>query len=526
VSGRDEVLARYELVMGMEVHAQLNTRTKLFCGCKLEFAAPPNSRTCPVCLGHPGVLPVLNAAAFEKGLRLAAAFEATIAPATEFDRKNYYYPDLPKNFQISQMFRNLGEGGRLQLLRSGKVVRMHNVHLEEDAGKLSHSDGGRASTVDLNRAGTPLAEIVTMPDFRSLEEVDDYMDTLTEVLRVLDVCRCQMQEGNLRFEVSISVRPAGADALGQRTEIKNLNSYSAVRRAITYEHARQVALLEAKKTPRQETRLWDGEEDSAYEAGVADAWKVPAAAVRALLPEDWEPRDGDGQLTGAPGGRTRFMRSKEDAHDYRYFPEPDLPAFAIDPARVEAIRRGLPELPGPRRARYAGLGVPQKTAEDLARNAPLAGYFEALIAEGVPAVDAANYVMNQVTVALKKADVAVKDFAVPPTHLAELHRVITSGQLPKDLVLKKVWPEVIDKREAPAAVIARLGLKAVDEGAMLAVVDAAFAANPKAVADLLAGKDKARGAIVGAVQKQLKGAADLTAVNARIDELVAAARKT
>lgn len=517
MSARDEVLGRYELVVGVEVHAQLNTATKLFCGCRLEFAAPPNSRTCPVCLGHPGVLPALNRAAFEKALRLAVAFGCRLEPATELDRKNYYYPDLPKNYQISQMYHNLGEGGELVLLRSGRTVRMHNVHLEEDAGKLSHAEGGRASTVDLNRAGTPLAEIVTMPDFRSVDEVDDYMDTLTELLRTLDVCRCQMQEGNLRFEASVSVRPRGQEALGARTEIKNLNSYSAVRKGITYEHARQVALLEAGKTPRQETRLWDDEGATDYEQGVPEALRVPRRDVWALLPPDW----GD-------TGWTRFMRSKEQAHDYRYFPEPDLPAFEVSPARVDAIRRALPELPGPRRLRYAGLGVPQKTAEDLTRDVPLATYFERVMALGVPAPDAANYVMNQVGAALNARGLSAADCPVPPEHVADLHAMIVGKALPKDQLLKEVWPKTVEEGLAPSAVAAKYGLQALDEALVVAATDEAWAANPKSVEDLLAGKDKAKGALVGAVMRAFKASKakpDPAAINARLDALLADERR-
>ncbi len=517
MSARDEVLAKYELVVGVEVHAQLNTRTKLFCGCKLEFAAPPNSRTCPVCLGHPGVLPALNREAFAKVLRLAAAFGATIEPTTEFDRKNYYYPDLPKNYQISQMYHNVGTGGALVLLRSGRTVRMHNVHLEEDAGKLGHGEGGaRTSSVDLNRAGTPLAEIVTMPDFRSIDEVDDYMDTLTELLRTLDVCSCQMQEGNLRFEASVSVRPRGQEALGARTEIKNLNSYSAVRKAIAYEQARQVALLEAGKTPRQETRLWDDEGASDYEQGVPEALRAPRAAVWALLPADW----GD-------TGWTRFMRSKEQAHDYRYFPEPDLPAFSITPAEVDEVRRGLPELPGPRRLRYVAAGVPQKTAEDLTRNVPLADYFERVVALGVPAPDAANYVMNQVGAVLNARGLSARDCPIPPEHVADLHAMISGKKLPKDQLLKEVWPKTVEEGLAPSAVAAKYGIQALDEGLVVAETDKAWAANPRSVEDLVAGKDKARGAIVGAVVRAFKTSPqkpDPAVINARIEALLAEER--
>jgi aspartyl-tRNA(Asn)/glutamyl-tRNA(Gln) amidotransferase subunit B len=518
VSAREETLARYELVVGMEVHAQLNTRSKLFCGCQLEFGAPPNSRVCPVCLGHPGVLPVLNREAFAKCLRISVALGCDVPARTAFDRKNYYYPDLPKSYQISQMYRPLGRGGELQLLRSGKTVRLHDVHLEEDAGKLNH-EGRGTSWVDLNRTGTPLAEIVTMPDFRSVEEVDDYMATLTELLRALDVCHCHMQEGNLRFEASVSVRPAGSSELGERTEIKNLNSYSAVRKAVVFEQARQIALLEAGKTPRQETRLcdeaWDPtKQRDAYEAGLTDEHVAPLEQVLALLPDT---KDGW-------RGRTSFMRSKESAHDYRYFPEPDLPVIEIPASRVEAVRAALPELPGPRRERYVGLGLGQKQAVALVCDAGQAAYFEQLLALGVPAVDAGNYVLNQVQALLNELPAAAPRVSpVPPEHVAELHQVIAEGALPKDLVFKQVWPRTCEEGLSPREVIAKHGIEPVDASAVIAAVDQAWADKPKIVADILAGKKKARGAIVGAVMKATQGKADPQAINARIDELIAQA---
>ena len=518
MTDRDALLERYELVVGMEVHAQLNTAAKLFCGCALEFGAPANTRVCPVCLGHPGVLPVLNAAAFAKCLRIAVALGCAVPARTAFDRKNYFYPDLPKNYQISQMYRPLGRDGELVLLDSGKTIRIHDVHLEEDAGKLNH-EGQGTSWVDLNRTGTPLAEIVTKPDFRSVEEVDDYMTTLTELLRALDVSHCRMQEGNLRFEASVSVRPRGSQALGERTEIKNLNSYSAVRKAVVFEQARQIALLEAGKTPRQETRLCDEARDptqqpEAYEAGLAAEHVAPLDAVLALLPEQ---KDGW-------RGRTSFMRSKESAHDYRYVPEPDLPVVEVPAARVAQVRAALPELPGPRRARYVELGLPQKQAVALVCDAPQADYFERLLDLGVPAADAGNYVLNQVQALLNElpAD-APRVSPVPPEHTAELHAVIAAGELPKDLVFKQVWPKVIADGLPPREVIAKHGIEAVDDSEVIAAVDQAWADKPKIVADILGGKQKARGAIVGAVMKATKGKADPQTINARIDALIAEA---
>ena len=524
MSERERVLAEWELVVGMEVHAQLNTRSKLFCACALSFAAEPNTRTCPTCLGLPGALPVLNGAALEKCLRLALALGCRVEGRTSFDRKNYFYPDLPKNYQISQLYEELGRDGRLTLLRSGKQVGIGNVHLEEDAGKLSHLPGG-LTAVDLNRAGTPLAEIVTRPDFRSVAEVDDYMETLTVLLRALDVCECRMQEGNLRFEASVSVRPRGSEALGERTEIKNLNSYAAVRRAVTFEQARQVALHLSGRRPRQETRLWDEEapghpaqeDPAAWEAGLDDAHRAPREAVLRLLPPDWQ--DERGRLA-----RTRFMRSKESAHDYRYFPEPDLPVFALEPALIERLRGELPELPGPRRARWVAAGVEQRPAEDLARDPQLSAWCDRLVALGVPPAEAASYGLNQLRALLNARGLGAGESPVPPEHVAELHGLVASGKLPKDLAWKQVWPKLVEEGLPPAAVIQKHGIAAADEGAVDAAVDAAWAANDKARADLLAGKERARGALVGAVMKALQGKASPQRINARLDELLREAR--
>jgi len=503
------VAEQYELVVGMEVHAQLNSQSKLFCGCALSFGEPPNTRTCPVCLGLPGVLPHLNREAFSKCLRIAVALGMQVPEVTDFDRKSYTYPDLPKNYQITQLYHPLGTGGELELMRSGKRIRFDNVHLEEDAGKLSHQGDG-TSRVDFNRAGTPLAEIVTAPDFRSVEDVDDYMLTLTQLLKTLDVCHARMQEGNLRFEASVSVRKAGSQELGERTEIKNLNSYTAVCAAVTYEHLRQSALLAAGQTPRQETRLWDEAWEPSpadYEADVPAAVRAPYAAVAAGLPEGWR-------------GRTRFMRSKEDAQDYRYMPEPDLPRIEVPAATVDAVRAALPELPGPRCARYREGGLSAREAEDLVVDAGLGDYVDALAAAGVPLGDAANYTRNLIGAVLNKQGLGSDAIPVPAAHLVELHELIASKALPKELVLKQVWPKVVSEGLAPKAVVAKHGIQAVDEAAVRAATDAAWEANPQAVADLRGGKQKARGAILGAVMRATKGQASPQAVNARIDELL------
>ena len=500
----------YELVCGLEVHAQLNTKTKLFSWSENAFGGEPNSRTDPVTLGLPGTLPVLNEEAFRKVLRVAVAFGSTIANEMEFDRKHYYYPDLPKNYQISQNYRNIGEGGSIQLLKSGKSIRFHNIHLEEDAGKNVHPEGGTrdATYVDLNRAGTPLAEIVTMPDFRTVDEIDDYMHTLTQLLLQLDASNCKMQEGNLRFEASVSVRPRGETKLGRRVEIKNLNSYGMVRNAVVFEHARQVALVTAGHAVAQETRLWD-------ETGTV-AWNEPVSldAVKALLPADFK-------------GRTALMRSKENAPDYRYMPEPDLVPFVISPALVESLRATLPELPGPRARRLMSLGVPEKMATETFQTKPwLLAYFEQLVALGVPGPDAANYCDNQIAAAVNERG-GYEEWAkrpVPPAHVAELYQVVVRGETTKDLALKQVWPKVLAEGISPREAIAKHGLVALAEGDVRKAVEDAWKASPKIVADLLAGKEKAKSGLLGPVMRATKGKASPDLVAKIVDEILARER--
>jgi aspartyl-tRNA(Asn)/glutamyl-tRNA(Gln) amidotransferase subunit B len=507
-----EILDRFELVCGVEVHAQLNTRSKLFCGCAVEFGAEPNSRTCPVCLGLPGVLPVVNAQAFEKVLRIALAFGSKIAERTEFDRKNYYYPDLPKNYQISQNYANLGVGGSLLLMKTGKEIHFHNVHLEEDAGKNLHPEGGirDATYVDLNRAGTPLAEIVTMPDFRSVEEIDDYMHTLTQLLVDLNASNAQMQEGNLRFEASVSVRPKGETKLYKRVEIKNLNSYAAVRGAVRYEHARQCALVAAGHSVAQETRLWD---ETGDESRYAEP--VPESSVRALLPADWK-------------GRTALMRSKESAPDYRYFPEPDLPPIPVSPALLEKLGKELPEFPGVKARRLVALGVSEKTATETFQSKPwLLAYFERLLELGVPAVDAAHYCDNQIAQVVNERggyDAWTKN-PVPPEHVAELHDVISRGETTKDIALKQVWPKVHVEGLAPRAAIQKYGLVALSEDEVRKACVDAWQAAPRIVADLLARKMKAKQGLKGPVMRATKGKAPPELVDRIFDELLAAEQK-
>jgi aspartyl-tRNA(Asn)/glutamyl-tRNA(Gln) amidotransferase subunit B len=505
------ILDRYELVCGLEVHAQLNTKTKLFCGCENAFAGENNSRTCPVCLGFPGVLPVVNEKAFEKILKIALALGSKVAEDMEFDRKNYYYPDLPKNYQISQNYRNLGTGGKLQLIKTGKWIGFHNLHLEEDAGKNVHPEGGTrdATYVDLNRAGTPLAEIVTDPDFRTVDEVDDYMHSLTQLLLTLDASNCKMQEGNLRFEPSISVRKKGDTKLYKRVEVKNLNTYAAVRNAVQFEHARQAAIAAAGLPAAQETRLWDETGETAWNE------PVPEAAVRALLPKDFR-------------GKTALMRSKENAPDYRYFPEPDLVPFKISRALLEKLAQSLPELPGARARRLMALGVPEKMASETFQTKPwLLAYLEKLVALGVPALEAANFCDNQIAQLVNERG-GYEEFAkrpVAPELVAELFSVVAKGETTKDIALKQIWPKVHVEGLTPREAIQKYGLVSLSEDEVRKACQDVWADCPSIVADLLKGKMKAKGGLLGPVMKKTKGKAAPELVARIFDELLEAERK-
>ncbi len=497
----DADLTGWELVVGLEVHAQLATRTKLFCGCSTRFGAPPNTQTCPVCLGLPGTLPVPSRAAFEACTRTALALRCRVELETGFERKNYYYPDLPKNYQISQDARCLGRDGHLDL-PGGRHVTIDNVHLEEDAGKLIHlrdapflqasplvprgdpsgtrQGGDRTATlVDLNRAGTPLAEIVTGPDLRSTDEVREYMEALRRLLAYLEVCDGKMEEGSIRFEASISVRRDGETTLGKRVEVKNLNSTAAVLKAVEHEHRRQIAAIEAGQSVAQETRLWD------------DA-----------------------------RGRTALMRSKEDAHDYRYFPEPDIVPIVITAARLDELRASLPEDPETRRRRFvATLALPDYDAGVLTAERALADYFEETVGKHGDAKEVANWVMNLLLGALHERELAIADSPVTPDALAALLKLIEAGGVAKDAARKKVFPKMLETGRPAAELVDELGLKPMDDtDAILGHVRDAIAANPKAAEDYAAGKKNAAKSLMGAVMKATRGKADPKTVGRLITE--------
>lgn len=511
----------YEPVIGLETHAELLTESKLWCRCSTRFGQAPNSQTCPVCLGMPGVLPVLNLQAFELALEAALALHCTINRTTFFDRKNYYYPDLPKNYQISQNYCNLGVDGYLEIPPDGdpRRVGILNVHLEEDAGKNMHVEypGADYSLVDLNRAGTPLLEIVTAPDMHSVEEADSFMQTLRQVLLYTRVSDCKMQEGSLRFEASISMRPAGSDGLGPRVEIKNLNSMKAVRGALEYEIRRQTAALKEGKTLEQETRLWD--------------------EVR---------------------GRSARMRSKEQAQDYRYFPEPDLLPIEVTDQTLERVRAKVPELPlarhgailqrygttttnGPttttaapgaiKRATTTTPGLTGYDAAVLTEQREVVDYFEACVhAYGAPPAEErriakaiANWIMNEVLRVVNERQIPIGEFEVPPKRLAELVRLTNEGTINAN-VARDIMAKMIETGKDAPALVEETGVEQIsDQSALEPVIAQVIEENPKTVQDYLGGRKQAVGPLVGQVMRLTRGKADPKLANrmlrARIDEM-------
>ncbi len=477
-------MMEYETVIGLETHVHLLTASKMFCGCSTKFGSPPNTQTCPVCQGLPGSLPVINRKAFEHALKAALALNCQIAPVTQFDRKNYYYPDLPKNYQISQNYNNLGVNGWIDLEVGEFVrhVRIWNVHLEEDAGKLEHPEdtGARYTAVDLNRTGTPLLEIVTAPDMRSSAEADAYMNELATLLRCLEVSDCKMEEGSLRFEAGISVRHKGADKLGNRVEVKNLNSMSAVVKAIDYEVKRQIALIESGRTVPSETMLWD-----------------------------------------TARGATEPMRSKEEAKDYRYFPEPDLVPVEITRDWLDRVRAGMPELPAARRTRFvAEYALPRYDAAVLIENKAVADYFEDCVKAGASPKPAANWIMGEVLRELNERKTDIRSLPVTPPMLAELIKLVADGQL-SHLAAKDVFIDMAKTGRKAAAVVEEKGFRQIsDTGELETAIRSVFAQNPAALADLKAGKKQTRGYFIGQVMRSTGGKANPKLVGELIDKMV------
>ena len=474
-------MADLEAVIGLEIHVQLATRTKMFCGCELSFGDEPNVHTCPVCLAHPGVLPTVNEQAIHYALQIAAALGCEVAPRSIFHRKNYFYPDSPKAYQISQYDIPIAGAGKLG------DVRIHRAHLEEDAAKMIHvGESGRihgsgASLVDFNRGGTPLVEIVTEPDLRGAAEAAQWARLLRETVRQLGVSDVNMEEGSLRVDANVSVRPAGSEELGTKTELKNMNSFRFLQRGVEAELERQRALVEAGGTVEQETLHFD-----------------PAS----------------GSLTS--------LRSKEEAHDYRYFPEPDLVPVAPTEAMLREARESLPELPAARIERYVAMGLAEDVALTLATDPATAEFFEraAAAADGIEARTVANWVTGELAAALRQADeeTSAADSRVEPEALASLVALVGGKKISHGSG-KTVLAALVAEGGDPAAIVEREGLAQIsDSGELEGIVAAAVAANPEAAEQIRSGNGKAIGAIVGAVMKETKGRADGGEVNRLIRE--------
>ncbi|HEY5595457.1 MAG TPA: Asp-tRNA(Asn)/Glu-tRNA(Gln) amidotransferase subunit GatB [Nitrospiria bacterium] len=466
---------QYEAVIGLEVHAQLKTASKIFCGCSTTFGAGPNSQTCPICLGMPGVLPVLNRRVLEMAVKTGLALHCKISTYSRFARKNYFYPDLPKGYQISQYELPLCEHGYLEVAVGGRIKRIgiHRVHMEEDAGKNLHEGLEAASHVDLNRAGVPLLEIVSEPDIRSVDEAVAYLKTLRDILVYLDVCDGNMEEGSLRCEPNLSLRPVGQKEFGTRVELKNINSFRFVQKAMEYELRRQEKVLHEGGRISQETRLWNTEKEI-----------------------------------------TVVMRSKEEAHDYRYFPEPDLVPLIIPKEMIERIRKELPELPDAKRERFVReYGIPVYDAEVLTASKELAHYFEACVGLYRQPKTISNWIMTELLRELNNSGQEITDCPIPPDRFTGLLKLIDNGTI-SGKIAKTVFEEMYKTGRPAEAIIEEKGLVQVsDEGALNRLIDEVLQANPKEREAYKQGKTQLFGFFIGQVMKKTQGKANPGKVN-------------
>ncbi len=474
---------QYETVIGLEVHIELATKTKIFCGCSTEFGSAPNTHTCPVCTGMPGSLPVLNKQVVEYAMALGLAANCKITQVCKFDRKNYFYPDNPQNYQISQLYLPIARDGYVEIETPAgeKKVRIHEMHMEEDAGKLVHDEWDDTSLVDYNRSGVPLVEIVSEPDMRSADEVIAYLEKLRMIAQYLGVSDCKLQEGSMRADVNLSVRKAGTDKLGTRTEMKNLNSFKAIAHAIEGERARQIEILEAGKEVVQETRRWDDNKESSY-----------------------------------------AMRSKEDAQDYRYFPEPDLVPIVISDEWIKAVKARQPELRPEKLGRYRReFDIPQYDAELITESKKVADLFEKTAELCGKPKKVSNWIMGETFRLMKDRGMEPEELSFSPENLAKLIDLADAGTISSS-VAKKVFEKIFADDVDPEEYVEEQGLRTViDEGAIREVVEKVLADNPQAVADYKGGKQKAFGALMGQSMRSLKGKADPAAATKMIKELLA-----
>jgi len=473
----------YETVIGLEVHVELATKTKIFCGCSTAFGGDPNTHTCPVCTGMPGSLPVLNKQVLEYAIAVGLATNCDITRLCKFDRKNYFYPDNPQNYQISQLYLPICRNGYVEIATedgSTKKIGIHEIHMEEDAGKLIHDEWDDVTLVDFNRSGVPLIEIVSEPDMRSAEEVIAYLEKLRMLIQYLGASDCKLQEGSMRADVNLSIREVGATEFGTRTEMKNLNSFKAIARAIKGETERQIDLLESNEKVVQETRRWD-----------------------------------DVKMESYP------MRSKEDAQDYRYFPDPDLVPIRVSDELLNSIRENQPEFRTEKIARYKSeYDIPDYDIDIITGTKKLADIFEATVLLGADAKKVSNWLMGETMRLLKENDMDPEDISFSSNNLAKLISMVDAKTI-NGSVAKEVFEKIFKEDIEPEAYVKENGLATVtDDGALEAVLKDVIAANPQAVADYKGGKEKALGALVGQTMKAMKGKADPGSVKAKLREML------